>query len=158
MKIDSIILPASFTTTCKLCHRRVAEAPALEIPIIGNPGHRAEQLTKILVKHLTKHHAEKFQEGAALMAEMPAFLILSAFHFEDPTMPPRLENIRAAIFAIVQKNTLTDDSLLTIAANLGLDPEDTARVHQAMKHVRDACCEFGSFAAKLPAESKILAV
>lgn len=147
-----------YRTSCKLCRRDVAESPALDIPIIGQPGKKAEELMKVLVKHLTKHHAKEFQEGAALLAEFPPFLILSAFNYEDPTMPPRLENIRAAIFAIVRKNSMTDASLEHIVAGFGLDPDDAAKVNQAMKAVRDACCEFGQFAPKVPETSKLAQV
>lgn len=147
-----------YVTTCKLCRRNVAESPALEIPIIGDPGKNVQQLLKVLMKHLEKHHPEDFRHGAALLAEFPAFLILCAFDYEDPTMPPRLENIRAAIFGVVRKNTVPDSSIEHIVAGFGLDPEDARKVNQAMKAVRDACCEFGQFAPKVPQESKIVTV
>jgi hypothetical protein len=73
-------------------------------------------------------------------------------------MLPRLENIRAAIFAIVRKNSFSDDALQSIIANLGLDPDDARKVHEVMKSVRDACCEFNQFAPRVPEESKILVV
>jgi len=161
MSSNNHILPSAtgrYITTCKLCRRDVAESPALEIPIIGRPGKKAEDLMRVLVKHLGKHHAKEFNEGAALVQEMAPFLILSAFNFEDPTMPPRLENIRAAIFAIVRKNSMTDASLQHIVAGFGLDPQDADRVNEAMKAVRDACCEFGQFAPKVPEGSKIVTV
>lgn len=147
-----------YRTTCKLCRREVAESPALEIPLIGQPGKKTEDLMRVLVKHLGKHHAKEFNEGAALLQEMGPFLILSAFHFEDPTMPPRLENIRAAIFSIVRKNGMTDASIENIVAGFGLDPDDAIKVNGAMKALRDACCEFGQFAPKVPQESKIVLV
>lgn len=147
-----------YLTTCKLCRRDVAESPALEIPIIGQPGKKAEDLMRVLIKHLGKYHAKEFNEGAALVQEMGPFLILSAFKFEDPSMLPRLESIRAAIFAIVRKNSMTDASLEHVVAGFGLDPEDAARVNEAMRAVRDACCEFGQFAPKAPAEPKIIPV
>jgi len=143
-----------YVTTCKLCRRAVAESPALEIPIIGHPGKRVEDLLKVLLKHLTKHHAAELMEGAALLNEFQAFRILSAFDYEDPTMTPRLENIRAAIFALVRKNGFTDASIQHIVAGFGLDPEDAAKVNEAMRTVRDACCEFGQWAPKIPAPNQ----
>jgi hypothetical protein len=139
-----------FLTTCNLCRRPVAESPALEIPIIGQPGKKVQELMRVLLKHLTKHHAEEFQKGSALLAEFTPFLILSAFTYEDPTITPRIENIRAAIFATVRKNSITDASIEHIVAGFGLDPEDAARVNDAMRAIRDACCEFGQFAPKVP--------
>jgi hypothetical protein len=156
--MNGILTPARYLTTCKLCAKRVAESPSLDIPIIGAPGKGVQELMQILVKHLTKHHAEEFQKGAALVAEFKPFLILSAFHFEDPTMDPRLEIIRAAIFAVVRKNTLSDASLEHIVKGFGLDPDDAQKVNEAMKSVRDACCEFGPFAPKLPEQSCVIPV
>jgi len=148
----SIIASATgkYVTTCKLCAKRVAESPALEIPIIGNPGHKVQQLMSVLLKHLTKHHVKEFQQGAALFAEFQPFLILSAFDYEDPTIPPRLELMRAALFVQVRKNTIQDSAIEHIVAGFGLDPEDAKKVNQAMKEIRDACCEFGNYAPQVP--------
>jgi len=140
-----------YVTTCKLCRRDVAESPALEIPIIGEPGKQVQKLMSVLLKHLQKHHKKELADGTALLSEFAPFLILSAFNYEDPTMTPRLENIRAAIFAIVRKNSMTDASLEHIVAGFGLDPDDAKKVNEAMRAVRDACCEFGQFAPQLPA-------
>jgi hypothetical protein len=145
-----------YTTTCKLCHQRIAESPALNIPLVGNPGVKVQALMKVLMKHLEKQHPEEFANGAALLAEFPAFLILCAFEYEEPTMPPRLESIRAGIFSIVRKNTLTDASIEHITAGFGLDPEDARKVNQAMKAVRDLCCELGPFAPQMPEASKLV--
>ena len=139
-----------FLTTCNLCRRPVAESPALEIPIIGHPGKKVEELMRVLLKHLTKHHPAEFQQGSALLAEFTPFLILSAFSYEDPSINPRIENIRAAIFATVRKNSITDASIEHIVAGFGLDPDDATKVNEAMRSVRDACCEFGPFAPKVP--------
>jgi hypothetical protein len=73
-------------------------------------------------------------------------------------MMPRLENIRASIFAVVRKNSMSDSSIEHIVAGFGLDPEDAKKVNQAMKALRDACCEFGQFAPKAPDGSKIVSV
>ena len=149
-----LIIPSStgkYLTTCKLCGRPVAETPALEVPVIGHPGKKVEGLMKLLIKHLEKYHQEEFQRGSALLAEFPAFLILNAFRYEDPSINPRLENIRAAIFAVVRKNTLSDASIDHIIAGFGLDPQEHADVSSAMRAIRDACCELGQHAPNLPA-------
>jgi hypothetical protein len=143
-----------YITTCKLCRRRVAESVALNIPIVGEPGKRATELTKILMKHLEKHHAEEFQRGASMLAEFPAFLILAAFEYEDASMRPRLEQIRAAIFQVVRKNTMQDAMLVDIVAGFGFDEADAAKVYEAMRAVRDACCELGQFAPEMPPAPK----
>jgi hypothetical protein len=113
---------------------------------------------KVLLKHLATHHTRELAEGAALLNEFQAFRILSAFEYEDASMEPRLENIRAAIFAIVRKNGFVDSALEHVVAGFGLDPEDAAKVNEALRAVRDACCELGEFAPRVPAESKIVSV
>ena len=157
MSASQLVKPLRYAATCKLC-RKEAEAPPLEIPIVGNPGKKAEDFMRVLLKHLTKHHPEDLARGAALSNELAPFLILSAFEHEDPSIVPRLENIRAAIFAQVRKNSFTDASLQGIVAAFGLDPDDADKVLEGMKAVRDACCEFGQFAPDLPQESRIIPV
>jgi hypothetical protein len=147
-----------YTTTCRLCERRVAKSPALEIPIIGQPGKRVQELLTVLVKHLSKYHPNELKEGAQLCAEVQPFLILTAFDYEDPSMSPRLENIRAAIFSIVRKNFFTDAALEHIVAGFGLDSDDAKKVNEAMRAVRDACCEMGTFvpSTKLPTQTPMV--
>ncbi|HXU76354.1 MAG TPA: hypothetical protein VN794_07290 [Methylomirabilota bacterium] len=113
---------------------------------------------KILFKHLGKHHPQEMQEGAMLAKELPAYLILSAFDHEDPSMGPRLEMIRAAIFALVRKNSMSDDNLAYIVSGLGLDKDDEQKVNEAFRAVRDAVCEFGQFAPQQVQESRIIPV
>ena len=87
---------------------------------------------------------------------MPAFFTLAAFHSEDPTLTARIENVRAGIFALVRKNSMQDAMIDHIVASLGLDPDDAPRVAEAMRALRDACCEFGPFAPKTPPAVKSL--
>lgn len=146
-----------YITTCRLCLKRIAESGPLDIPIIGEPGAKAEALIAILFKHLTKHHPQEFAEGTAVAREVPAFFILAAFDSQDPSLTARLEQTRAGIFAIVRKNSMTDDSLQYIVSGLGLDSEDAVKVLEAFKAVRDACCEFGPYAPKVaPAVKSLL--
>jgi hypothetical protein len=139
-----------YVTTCRFCAQPIAETPPLDVPPTGEPGRKVEAIMKIMVKHLQKNHIEEFMQGLAFNQDFPAFLILSAFRFEDPSINARLETIRAGIFALVRKNTLTDASLQHVVATFGLDPDDAAKVLQGMLAVRDACCEIGQHAAKLP--------
>jgi hypothetical protein len=135
-----------YVTTCRLCLAKVAESPALEIPIVGHPGKKIEQLMQVLVKHLTKHHPDEFQRGTKIYQEFLPWIILHAFDYEDASIGPRLENIRAGLFQEVRKNSFTDQSLSTITASIGLDPDDAAKVLKALQLVRDACCETGTYA------------
>jgi hypothetical protein len=135
-----------YSTTCKFCNKRIAEAPALDIPVIGDPGNRTRDLMKIMGKHLASKHPEQFQQGTAFLDEILSFLIFNAFTHEDPSVPARIERIRAEIFSQVRKNTFTDAMLEHVTATFGLDPQEAADVNQALRAVRDACCEFGQHA------------
>lgn len=147
-----------YATTCRLCRKRVAEAPALELPIVGNPGKRLNDFKTVLTKHLAKHHLEDFQAGAALLDETLEFLVLTAYDHQDPSVDPRVEAIRARIFQKVRKNTMADSMIEHIVASIGLDPGDAMKVNGAMKALRDACCEFGQFAPKSAEDSRIIPV
>lgn len=147
-----------YKATCKLCRRPVAESPALDIPVVGDPGKRTKELQVVLMRHLAKHHTEGFTDGAQLLDEVLSFLVLAAFHFEDPSIEPRIEAIRARIFQKVRKNTMEDAMIEHVVAGFGLDPDDALKVNGAMKALRDACCEFGQFAPKVPETSKLIQV
>jgi hypothetical protein len=144
--------------TCKLCPRRVAEAPPLEIPLSGPLPKSAQRIEEILKKHLMTDHRKEVEQAAAIASGFLPFLIWNAFDHQDPSVDRRIELIRAPIFAMVRKNMLTDDSLTTIVANFGLNPDEAKTVLEGMKAVRDACCEFGEHAPKIPQESLILQV
>ena len=135
-----------YTTTCRLCRKEVAKAPALDIPVVGQPNKRMVDLMQVLTKHLGKHHAQDFQQGAALLDETLSFLVLTAYDSEDPSIAPRVEAIRASLFQRVRKNTMEDNMIEHVVAGFGLDPTDATKVNQAMKSLRDACCELGTFA------------
>ena len=135
-----------YVTTCRLCRKEIAKAPALDLPIVGQPNKRMTDLMQVLTKHLGKHHAADFKQGAALLDETLTFLVLSAYDHEDPSIPPRFEAIRAQLFAKVRKNTMEDAMIEHVVASLGLDPDDAKLVNDAMKSLRDACCELGTFA------------
>jgi hypothetical protein len=135
-----------YTTTCRLCRKEVAKAPSLEVPVVGQPGKRMKDLQTILMKHLGTHHLQKFQQGAVLLDDVMEFLVFSAFDHEDPSIAPRFEAIRARIFATVRKNTMQDAMIEHVVAGFGLDPDDADKVNGAMKSLRDACCELGTFA------------
>ncbi len=142
---------------CKLCQgRRGIEHPPLNIPTVGEPGKETQDLMKAALQHLAKYHAEELGKGIALQQEFQAFRILSVFEYEDPGIVPRLELIRAAVFDIVRKNSMSDDNLKYIISGIGLDADDACKVLEVFKAVRDACCELGKFAPKVPEESRIL--
>jgi hypothetical protein len=145
-----------YRTTCRLCGKAVAESGPLEMPIIGNPGDKAAALTTILYRHLSRHHKDELIQGSALASEVPPFFILAAFQSEDPTLTARVEQVRAAIFALVRKNSMQDSMIEHIVATIGLDPDDAKKVAEAMRALRDACCEMGTFAPSTPPPVKSL--
>ncbi len=149
-----------YLTTCKFCTKAIAQAPSLDIPTIGDPGERTKALMQVMGKHLALKHPDQFKQGTAFLDEILSFLIFSAFHCEDPSVSPRIERIRAEIFSQVRKNTFTDSMLEHLTAGFGLDPQQERDVNQALKAVRDACCEFGEHApaAVSPARSSPLIV
>jgi hypothetical protein len=141
-----------YAAICRICGKE-ARAVSLNIPIIGHPGERAMKLLAVLSKHLTLHHPKAMQAGTALAQEFQAWCILNAFTFQDPSIMPRLELTRASVFASVRKNTIQDSALEKIVAGFALDPEDAEKVNAAMKAVRDACCELGPYAPKVPEQA-----
>jgi hypothetical protein len=132
-----------YVTTCRLCRKEIAKAPALDLPIVGHPGKRLVELVAILTKHMQKHHVMEYQQAAAPII---TFLALTACDHEDPSVPKIIEAIRAQIFRQVRKNTMEDNMIEHVIATFGLDPDDAVKVNQAMKSLRDACCELGTFA------------
>jgi hypothetical protein len=144
-----------YVTTCKLCRRDVAQTPALNIPLIGEPGKHTKDLIGLLGRHLAKFHPAEFEAGKHLTdllnQEFIPFLILSTFHHQDPSVNPRLEVLRAPLFAVVRKNLMPDEDLKQIIAALGFSGDDDEKLLEAMRAVRDACCEFGQYAPQLPA-------
>ena len=137
-----------YRTTCRLCGKDVAESSPLEIPLVGKPGDKADALFPILYRHLTKRHPEECKPGIALSAEIPVFFVLAAFTSEDPSLTARLEQTRASIFAVVRKNTIADATIEHLVAQFGLDAEAAAKVNEAMRELRNACCELGPYAPK----------
>ena len=138
---------AKYVIKCRLCSKNVAESPALELPIIGHPGEKIEKLMQVLGKHLAKHHSEEFQRGIVIYQDFLRWLVLDPFEYEDASIAPRLENIRAALFQQLRKNSFTDEALATLAASIvGVDQSKVDQVLSALKLVRDACCEMGSYA------------
>jgi hypothetical protein len=137
---------SKYITNCRICFARVAESPALELPIFGYPGKKIETLVKVLLKHLEKHHPSEFQQGNVIYQEFLQWIVLDAFAHADPSIGPRLENFRAALFQQVRKNTFTDEPLAAMAASLALNSSDESKVLGALKLVRDACCETGTYA------------
>ncbi len=146
-----------YRTICKFCRKPVIEAPPLDIPVMGDAGKPARELLTALTKHMMKAHKEEFAAGAALVDDVLAFLVLNAFEHQDPSIPARLERIRAGIFAQVRKNSFADSMLDHVVAGFGLEPDQASHVTEALRAVRDACCEFGPYAPNAsPAEQSRL--
>jgi hypothetical protein len=145
-----------YVTSCRICGKDVARSVSLDIPIMGQPGQRAEKLLALLVKHLTAAHLPEFQKGMALLQEFQAFCVLNAFAFGDPSIMPRLELTRASVFASVRKNVITDEAIVKLATELSPDVNgNDPKVIEVMKAVRDACCELGPYAPKIPGPARV---
>lgn len=144
------------TITCKLCAKQIAHHPALEIPLTGPLGPKAEKLEKLLQKHLYEEHQEQVMHAATIARGFIPFLVWNAFDTPDPSVAPRLEIIRAPIFGMVRKNSFSDEALQDLTARLELNKEEADRVYIALRMVRDACTEAGSFAPQMPEPSRVL--
>jgi hypothetical protein len=142
-----------YTTTCRICGKDVARSVSLDIPLIGNPGKRAEKLLAVLLKHLTNHHPADLKLALALHWEFYAFCILNSFAFADPSVMPRLELTRASVFAAVRKNTVTDEMLEQLMPDI--DALALPAVLTALKAVRDVCCELGQYAPNVPEQPRV---
>lgn len=153
-----------YTTTCRLCQKPIARSAPIEPQTGKRDLGRERALLEKMLGHLIARHNSEFQRGVEqsklmeeLAKEYKPFLILGAFDCDDPNVSQRLEQIRAAIFISVRRNAVSDGVIEHNVASLGLDPDDAVKVNQAMKGLRDACCEFGQFAPQNgnPAQSPI---
>jgi hypothetical protein len=120
---------------CKLCGEVIGNGLLAAVPILDR-----------MASHLSTQHADEFAKGQSLYTAFPGFLVCCAFEIHDPKVLQNQETVRAALFALTRKNGVSDDSLLTLVASLGLGPEDAKKVYEAMKALRNACCEFGEWA------------
>ncbi len=136
---------STYTTTCKFCGKP-SQMPAIDVPLIGEQGKESKKVLQALTMHMMNKHPDEFAQGAAMLDDLLSFLVFNAYHHEDPSIPPRLERIRAGIFAQVRKNTITDASLQNAVVGIGLDPDDADKVLKWFKGIRDACCELGDHA------------
>ena len=100
-----------YQAKCRICHKTVAEFPVLDIPIIGQPDAKAKKVLNILGTHIATKHDEQFAAGMTLVADFQAFLLLSQFTTDDPTITARFETIRAGMQALTRKFMLSDQHI-----------------------------------------------
>src|SRR5512143_3573528 len=92
-----------YTAVCRVCHQTVTEYPPLDIPIIGQPNAKAEKVLMIMGTHIAKKHPEQFGAGISMVKDFQAFLVVSQFVVDDPSMQRRFELIRAGVQALSRK-------------------------------------------------------
>jgi hypothetical protein len=146
----------TYATECLLCHRK-QQNPPLNIPLVGKPGKHVEEFLKKLLVHVGAKHTKEMELGGQLLQQYQAFLLLSQFESEDPSVQQLLEMIRAQVFMRSRRNVPTDADLETLAANCTFETErDYKKAYDAMRAIRDLCCELGAAAPKFPEEAKVI--
>jgi len=104
----------------------------------------AQQAAALMLEH-GKH--------VSLLASVPVFmnmarahLVASAFETTDPKLNEMKEAARAHLHGSTRKNYLTDATILSHVAQLGLDQQDADAVYALMQQMRDILCEENDYA------------
>jgi len=140
----------SYKTECMICHS-VQKNPPLDIPIVGEPGQLVREFMSRLLMHIGKKHLTELAQGKALLDQYQAFLILSQFQSEDPSVQALLEGMRADIFRRTIRYRPTEADLDQLAAGCGFSTAaDMKKARDAMQAIRDLCCEMGAAAPEQP--------
>ena len=136
----------TYKTECLLCHG-VQHNPPLNIEPDKQQQPRAvTEFIEKLLRHIGKRHLPELTQGKNLLAQYQVFLILSQFESEDPSVQAVLNGMRADIFQRCRKNIPTDMDLEILLARC----ETRDDYYQAMRALRDLCCETGPHAPQLP--------
>ena len=148
-----------YQAKCRICGKVVAEFPVLEIPVIGHPNEKAQKVLTILGTHIATRHHEQFVAGGQLVADFQAFLVMSQFETQDPTIGARAETIRAGLQALTRKYMLSDQHIEQ--AIVALDSQNqlnTETVGALIRQLRDVLTEQGQYAPKLETPQSTLVV
>jgi hypothetical protein len=68
------------------------------------------------------------------------------FQCEDPKLAQLQERVRASIFKVSRRMTITDAEIQDRVARLGLDPDEEEGLHTLLKDMRDLLTEQGNYA------------
>jgi hypothetical protein len=148
-----------YKASCRICGKTVTEFPILNIPIIGEPDAKATQVMTIMGRHIAIHHGEQFGAGLQLSKDFQAFLILSQFECNDPSVQARAEAIRAGMQALTRKFTISDQQLRDGIVALDSEGQLNAEtVIQFIKEIRDVLIEQGQYAPQIEQKQSSLIV
>lgn len=148
-----------YKAKCTQCGQVVAEFPILDIPIIGEPDARAKKVMTILGTHIMTKHGDQFAAGMHLIGDFQAFLIMSMFQTEDPSIQARAETVRAAIQRYTRKFTISDQQIQAAVVEIDSAGQLNAEtVQKLFKEIRDVLTESGEHAPQLEKQQSPLIV
>ncbi len=146
---------AFLSTRCRLCRKEIAQAPALNIPLIGQPDFQAMQYLNLLKKHVDKRHPDKAEAWGEALREFGGMLMLSVFECEDPSVNARADLIRS-VFVNQFASRTPDANIVDVVARLELDPEKHTQVVKLICGLRDLWTERGQYAPKVGESESLL--
>jgi len=144
-----------YSTECQLCHKVRKHKPT-SIPLNGTLGTYETGLLRDFTAHVATKHRKQLETGVVLIQQYQTFLLLTQYKSTDPQIERVIESMRADIFRRCRKNVPSDEDLKMVAERCNFPDEETAtKAWQAMRAIRDLCCELGAAAPNFE-ESKII--
>ena len=136
-----------YVTRCRVqgCGKQFLSSP-MDIPIIGQPNDRVVKFVTALLDHVQKKHPKAMMQISGAIQEYMGFLIVTMFQCEDPKLAQLQEQVRASIFKVSRRLTITDAEIQDRVARLGLDPDEEEGLQTLLRDMRDLLTEQGSYA------------
>lgn len=156
--------PNMFSTSCKICRKEIAQAPALNMPLTGLPDIAGLQYLQLLSKHMNKRHSDHAHAFEGAVQEFGAMLLTTKYEIEDPSVTKRAELIRSVFVSQFAFHS-TDEEIAALVARFAEDarfgmPESTAaQLTELICELRDLWTCRGKYAPKTDdAEPKLIVV
>lgn len=147
----------TYTAVCRFCRKPVAQFPILDVPVIGQPNDRAKKVLTILGMHIAKEHTDQYGAGLTLIQDFQAWLILSQYETNDPTINARCEVIRAGMHGLTRKFFLNDAQLRENVVALDSKGQLNAEnVIALIKELRDVLTEQGRYGPQLEPQNRLV--
>ena len=136
-----------YVTRCRVqgCGKQFLSSP-MDIPIIGQPNDRVVKFVTALMEHVQKKHPQHMQQISGAIQEYMGFLIVTMFQCEDPKLAQLQERVRASIFKVSRRLTITNEEIQDRVARLGLDPDEEEGLQTLLRDMRDLLTEQGNYA------------